>query len=186
MISSRTRLIQPTQKAARLISELYGNKMKRITIDTNILPLDDIIVDVCKKNGYEYTVVSVTEREVEGSDFEKDIDDVPKIPETAVWNESPWGNAVWPDKDNSFEEIIDIISSGSFPKDRSNLTDAQKRMLRDAMILEAHVREKRDIFITNDKRAFINHGRRERIENKFGTKILTKTEFLEKYSNRVQ
>jgi hypothetical protein len=29
------------------------------------------------------------------------------------------------------------------------------------MILEAHVREGRDIFITNDKKGFINNGRRE-------------------------
>jgi len=151
--------------------------MKKITIDTNILPADDI-VKKCKESGYEYAIVSVTNREVSGSDFEKDLNNIHRILETAVWDESLWNDCVWGDEDNDLEEILNIISNGSFPKNRSALTNAQKRMLRDTIILEAHIREKRDVFVTDDKRAFINHGRKKKIEDKFNTRILTKEEFL--------
>jgi uncharacterized protein (DUF1330 family) len=45
------------------------------------------------------------------------------------------------------------------------------------MILEAHVREGRDIFVSNDHRAFIRDGRREQPEARFKTKIMVLVEF---------
>jgi predicted nucleic acid-binding protein len=54
-----------------------------------------------------------------------------------------------------------------------------QRQLRDAMILEAHVRNGRDVFITDDKKAFINNGRRDALRSFLKTRILTKEEFLQ-------
>jgi hypothetical protein len=50
------------------------------------------------------------------------------------------------------EAILAIVSAGSFPKpgQRVSLTHGERRQLRDAMILEAHAREGRDVFVTND------------------------------------
>jgi hypothetical protein len=47
------------------------------------------------------------------------------------------------------------------------------------MIFEAHVRNRRDFFVTDDRRAFVNHGRRESLEAEFSTRILTPDEFIE-------
>lgn len=47
------------------------------------------------------------------------------------------------------------------------------------MNLEAHVREKRDIFVTADSKHFIRHGRREKLEALCSTRIMTVEEFCE-------
>jgi hypothetical protein len=156
--------------------------MKKVTIDTNVFPINDI-VNICKRHGFEYTVVSVTNRELENTDFEEELKSVPKLKEVGVWGESKWGECVWGGDEISdkLDKTIDIISNKSMPKKRDNLTDGQKRILRDAMIFEAHIRNDGNIFITNDKKAFINDGRRKKLEKEFGTIILTKEEFIEKY-----
>jgi hypothetical protein len=59
------------------------------------------------------------------------------------------------------------------------LTPGQHNQLRDALILEAHVREKRDIFVTTDTRAFVKHGRRARLEALCSTRIMTVDEFCD-------
>jgi len=55
-------------------------------------------------------------------------------------------------------------------------------MLRDAMILEAHVRDGRDIFVTRDTRAYVGRGGdknvlRSKLEGLFSTRIMTVDEF---------
>jgi len=151
----------------------------KITLDTNILSADDLISS-CKNCGWDFAVVSVTEREVEGTSYQVKIKPIGKILETGVWNESRWGEAVWGSKKNQdvLNDILNIISRGSYPIDRSELTSGHKRQLRDAMIFEAHVREGRDIFVTNDRRAFINDGRREKFQERFHTKIMTREELI--------
>lgn len=47
------------------------------------------------------------------------------------------------------------------------------------MILDTHARERREIFVTDDKRGFIEHGRREQLESILKTRILTRDEFLQ-------
>ena len=47
------------------------------------------------------------------------------------------------------------------------------------MILEAHHRAGNQIFVTSDKKGFVNHGRRERLETLLGTQILTPEGFQE-------
>jgi hypothetical protein len=51
-------------------------------------------------------------------------------------------------------------------------------MLRDAIILQTHITDKRDIFITDDKRGFIKGGLRQTLESRFNTRIVTREEFI--------
>lgn len=148
--------------------------MTRVTLDTNILPIDDLL-SPARAQGFEIARVTVTDREVEGTQVY--LAGLDTVAETAVWGESRWDEAVWASDNASLEEILKIISNGSFPRFRNDLTDGQRRQLRDAMIFEAHVREARDIFVSNDDRAFVRDGRREQLEAKFNTKIIGRDEF---------
>jgi hypothetical protein len=49
------------------------------------------------------------------------------------------------------------------------------------MMFCRHVSAGRDLFVSNDRRAFINHGRREQIEAAFGTRIMSAEELFERY-----
>jgi len=150
--------------------------MKRVTLDTNMLPADDLL-EAAQGRGFQFARVTVTDREVEGTQFQVHLVGLGTVAETAVWDESRWDEAVWASEDSSLEEILQIISNGSFPRSRDSLSAGQRRQLRDAMILEAHIREGRDIFVSNDCRAFIRDGRREQLEANFKTKIMVLEEF---------
>lgn len=129
--------------------------------------------------GVSVALVSVTERELASSAVARVSAD--RILETAVLGESRWGQAVWgSDQQAHFlEQILRIISNGSFPAPgkRSSLSSGEARQLRDAMILAAHARERRDVFVSNDERGFVRAGRRERLEELLGTRIVTLAEF---------
>lgn len=45
------------------------------------------------------------------------------------------------------------------------------------MVLAAHLREGRDIFVTDDAKGFIKNGRREALEREFSTRVMTQAEF---------
>jgi hypothetical protein len=124
------------------------------------------------------------------------------VQETGVWNESLWGEAVWgpsppvyetltldesrlgmavlggDESPSRFEAILAIIGDGSFPRrgEREELTDGQRRQLRDAMILEAHTRNGRDVLVSNDVKAF-GREKRSKLEAVCHTKIRTVDEF---------
>ena len=104
-----------------------------------------------------------------------------KILELGIVDESEVGNCVVGGGDDYMESIIQIISNGSFPKSgsRGHLSNGQRRQLRDAMILDAHAREGRSVFITNDRRGFIDGGRREMLQALLNTKILSGEEFFQ-------
>lgn len=110
-------------------------------------------------------------------------DAAPVVYETAVLGEWRLGMAVLGDDDapSRFEAILAVIGNGSFPKpgDRDSLTDGQRRQLRDAMILDAHSRDKRDVLVSDDHKAFIGPDgvKRARLEALCGTKIMTVDEF---------
>jgi len=125
-------------------------------------------------------VVSVTPREFEGTGFLVELKPLGEIYETGVYGQSRYGRAIYGSKETQAnrEEILQIISSGSFPQDCQNLSNGHHRQLRDAMIFHAHVREGRDIFVTNDIRGFVNDGRREKLQERFNTKIMTSEELL--------
>jgi hypothetical protein len=72
-----------------------------------------------------------------------------------VLDESRLGMAALGDDDSPFrfEVALAVMSNGSFPRpgNRDNLSPGQKRQLRDAMILEAHAREGRDVLVSNHR-----------------------------------
>ncbi len=78
------------------------------------------------------------------------------------------------------EEILTIIANGGFPKkqERDALFPGHQRQLRDAMIFEAHARSGAEYFVTTDQTAFIKWGRRDQLEERFESRILTVVEFL--------
>ena len=169
-----------------------------VTVDTNLLDEHMIAELRASTTGamVEFATVTVNERE-SGGGFELYV-----ILETAVWEESPWDGAEWggpiPELMVLDETPLDsgvlaseadvdvlgrvlwIVSNGSFPKlgARDKLTDPQRRQLRDAMSFEAHVRHRRHVYVSDDKRAFINHGRREKLEALSGTRIFNSDEFI--------
>lgn len=177
--------------------------MVKITFDTNVLPVKGL-GKLIKDKPLEIAVISVTSRELENHSLAVELKNFEEISETAVWDESRWDQAKWgpvifetavlgesklgesvlgSDKDvDVFEKLLEIISAGSFPKSgkRNNLSSGEKRQLRDAMILTAHIRDKRDIFVTDDVKGFIgkNGEIKKKIEKLFGTKIMRKLEFL--------
>jgi predicted nucleic acid-binding protein len=158
--------------------------MIKITFDTNIFP-DDEIMNSCIAKGIDVAVITVTERELEGTNLEKYLKNITIINEVAIFDESRWGKAVWGSEETKkvMDDILSIISNKSFPTDRSSLSQGQLRQLRDAMILEAHIRNHRDILVTNDERAFIRNNKRNDIEEKYQTKIMTLLEFSEHLHN---
>lgn len=153
--------------------------MIKVTVDTDVLPADDLL-QAARGLDCEFAVVSVTKREVEDTRFAVHVRPLGSVHETAVFGEARFGSAVLASQhsDETLGEILRIISAGSFPQWRANLPKGQLHQLRDALILEAHIREQRDIFITGDARAFIRHGKREELRAAFGVRILTRVEFL--------
>ena len=150
----------------------------KVTLDTNILPADDLIASVLP-GLFEFSIVSVTDREMGGSATQVNISN---IPETMVWDESRFDEAVWGDSESAscLEFCLKIISDGSFPPPgkRDKLTRGARRQFRDAIIFCSHVREHRAIFVTNDISGFIKGARRIKLEKAFHTLIMTRDEFL--------
>lgn len=177
--------------------------MIKITFDTNVLPIEDLD-SLVKDKLVELSVVSVTSRELEKHSLAVELKKLNEITETAVWDESRWGQAKWgsviyetaivgesrigeslvgSDKEiDVFEKLLEIISSSSFPKPgkRGNLSSGERRQLRDAMILTTHIRDGRNIFVTEDVKGFIgrNNEIKKKIESLFKTRVMRKQEFL--------
>ena len=159
--------------------------MISVTLDTNILPAD-ALVEAVPSADFEFAVVSVTDRELGASTDLAPSFSVRRVPETGVWGESAWGGAVWggPSESECLEKALVIIGDGSFPQSnrRGTLTDGQRRQLRDAMIFCAHIRAKRQIFVTDDTRGFVRSGRRQQLEQSFSTRIMTRGEFISEFA----
>lgn len=148
----------------------------RVTIDTNIFPIDDIL-ELAASRSIELVRISVTDREVVNAPVR--LDGTTRVAENAVWGESAWGGALFASSDGSLEEILRIISNNSFPAKRENLSDGQRRQLRDAMIFDAHLRTGNALFASCDKRAFLKSPVRDSLELKFNTKIVSRVQLLE-------
>ena len=172
-----------------------------VTVDTNLLDSSGLrlLSTAVKGLPIELAIVTVSERESRRSFAEFHL-----LLEGGVWDESEWGRAVWGDPlretwvlgegrldhvvlgsgltADLLDSLLDVIAGGSFPKrgHRDHPTAGQRRQLRDAMILEAHARNRRDIFVTNDVKGFIRGDRREDLERLCrSTRILTADEFLD-------
>jgi len=153
----------------------------KFTFDTDVLAEASVVAKVSKRK-LDIAIVSVTGRESGSTRFMttlKSIDGLEIIPETMIWGESKWGESKLGSQESSerLEKILFVIASGSFPKDRSSLSERQTRQLRDAMIFQAHVKAGRDMFISNDRKAYINHGKRDKLENIFQTRVMDVSEF---------
>lgn len=101
------------------------------------------------------------------------------VPETMVIDESPLDGSVLgaPDSPATLHAILTVVSNHAFPRQRVEMTKGQRRQLRDAMALEAHARDRRDVFVSEDVTAFVRHGRRDKLERLCQTRILTVDEF---------
>lgn len=155
-------------------------KLTTATLDTNVFPAEDLL-ERASQQGIAAAAITVSRREAEGSSLEEEISALESVAETGVWDESRWDEAVWGSEVDAqcLERALDLLSNRGFPQTgkRDELTAGQRRQLRDAMILCAHIRSGRDVLVSNDRRAFIDHGRREAIEATFGTKVMTVAEF---------
>jgi hypothetical protein len=166
-----------------------------VTVDTNVLARDmERIKEACEGFDVEIAPTTVTLRErgmrlpdpsaiPETGVYDESYYDSGAVYETLVLDESRLGMAVLggDDAPSRFEGILSIIGDGSFPPpgQRDELTEPVRRQLRDAMILEAHARDGRDVLISNDKRAFVGKDgqKRARLEGLCSTRIRTVEEF---------
>lgn len=155
---------------------MRNNRCTLVTFDTGVLPADELI-EFARNKGFELARVSVTDRELEWTDILVDIVGLDLISESASWDEAHWDKAVWASDESVLREILHVISNGSFPSTRDNLNRGQRSQLRDALILDAHVRQGRYILVSEDPRAFVNHGRRGQFEALYQIRIMTKSEF---------
>ena len=154
----------------------------KITLDTNALPLNRAL-QALGNIPADVAVTTVTAREVQGTKWEPELWQLRAVPETWVMGESVLGAAVLgnaADRD-LFEAVLAAITNSSFPPPgaRGELTQGQKNQMRDAMIFSTHVREGRDIFVTNDVRAFGEEGsvQRQKFARLASTRVMTLAEF---------
>lgn len=132
------------------------------TLDTNVFPAEPL-VQRARLVGIDVAAITVSHREVEGSTLQEEVAALQSIAETAVYGESRFGEAVCASEDDGLclERAL-AVSNGSFPRTANpdTLSNGERRQLRDAMILCAHVRSGRHVLVSNDRRAFVNDGRR--------------------------
>jgi hypothetical protein len=176
----------------------------RITLDTNVVDPEGLsqIETACAGRDVEVKHTTVTDREQGGTSFASERG---TLVETGVWDESHWDSFVWggdvipetlvlgesrlgravlggDDAPALLEAILEIIGNGQFPPPGERgtaLGKRQRRRFRDAMIFQAHCRERRDVFVTNDENDFIRGGKREKLQAIGSTRILTVKEFCE-------
>jgi len=154
----------------------------KITLDTNTFPLERAMAAATRIRA-DVVVTTVTAREVHGTKFEPELSTLKLLPETWVLGESPLGTAVLGSEADTacYEQALRIVSNGAFPRPgaRDALSDGQRRQLRDAIIFCAHVREKRDILVSDDIAAFGGEGspQRQQIEALGKTRVMTLPEF---------
>jgi hypothetical protein len=155
----------------------------RVTFDTNVLPITDIPAELSRFD-LELAVVTVTDRELKNTRRADGLREIAvMIPETLILSEAPLGQTVLGSKESAerLPAILQILSNGAWPFPEP-LSRRQRNLLRDALILEAHIREARDVLVSNDERAFIRYGRRAQLQSTFGTRILSRSEFVDALS----
>jgi hypothetical protein len=161
--------------------------MLRVTVDTTAIYGDRIerIRRAVEGLNCDIRATTVTYREHDKASL---VIRFTPIAETGVYDESVYGSAVLGGDDAArFEAILDVIGNRSFPKLglRDSMTPGQKHQLRDAMILEAHAREGREILVTEDVKGFIGKDgkNRRKLEAICRTRIMTTDEFCD-YAER--
>src|SRR4029450_7046423 len=129
-----------------------------ITLDTGALRLVDALLVL---DGIEVDIATttVTAREVEGTVWAGKIKGRQGSKEGMVLGESRFGGMVLADGAR-YEQLLALLSGGGFPKSgkRNNLSEGDSHILRDAIMLAAHAREGRDIFVSDDTKAIGHPG----------------------------
>jgi len=156
----------------------------KVTFDANMFPCDDLI-ELCDRMEWEVCRATTTDREFRDTSFSSDIETTTSANELCILNlssvnASRLGNDELSER---LKDILRILSDGSYPINGQATSDGEKRQFHDALTFEAHLANNGDIFVTNDKKAFINHGKRERLQDKFETVIMTGEEFREYIGN---
>ena len=140
--------------------------MLKITLDTNTVRPEQMSAAIRKiRGGADVATTTTVVREI-GSVYDPSLYRLHVVPALWVMGESPLGVAALvseADRD-LFEAILAAITNGSFPKPdrRATLTQGERNQMRDAMIFCTHIREARDIFVTNDVKAFGSEGSPQR------------------------
>ncbi len=162
----------------------------KITLDTNALPLERALQALGRVQA-DVKVTTVTAREVHGTKWEPELSVLQCVPELFVLDESHMDASVLGSQadDDLFEKTLTVITNGAFPErsKRGTLTSQQRNQMRDALIFCTHVREGRNIFVTDDVKAFGREGspQRWRIEALApSTRVMTLDEF-ERFCQRV-
>ncbi|MGE0227467.1 MAG: hypothetical protein AB7I38_04040 [Dehalococcoidia bacterium] len=182
-----------------------------VTVDTNNLAPREVARLEAAASGLpiEFAHVTVSDREMEG--FEPQLAPAQILETgvwgESRWGEAVWGG---PDgtasssipeafvlgesrldeaalagdgESDRFERLLSLISRGTFPRagSRDTLTKGQRRHLRDAMIVSGHLREGRDILISDDwtRTPSLLPAVRDLITNEFpNIRIMTAQEFV--------
>ena len=175
--------------------------MKKIlvTVDTNIVNVDGKQKIRLAIAGLDIDIAETTiSNREQGKIASKE-----SLKEVAVWGESQWGNAKFSgplpepltigesqiglsrisDSGDLFEKLLTVMWSGSFPKpgEREDLDDKQKNKLRDSLMLTTHVNVARNIFVSNDLRAFgqDESDKRKQLESLCSTRIMSLKQFVD-------
>jgi hypothetical protein len=151
-------------------------KRLKITLDTNTFLLEH--VDFLTIGQADVKTTTDTAREL-GSKWKPELS-VLQLRHDAVLGSQADADLI--------EKTLAVITNGSFPKrgDRGDLTPSQKSQMHNAMIFCTHVREERDIFVTDNTTAFGSEGseQRQRIEALApSTRVMTLDEF-ERFCHR--
>ncbi len=156
------------------------NVALRVTLDTGTITHRPRIDEACAGLDVELDYTTVTDRETEGW---PSATTGSQVRESAVLGEWRAGVAAAGSEESGpmLEQVLQIFSSGGFPPLgsplREALSEGNHHHLLDAMILEAHVREGRDVLVTENTTEFITGDRREVLQQLCRTKILTVAEF---------
>jgi hypothetical protein len=164
---------------------VYGDRLARIRAASEGLGVDIKPTTVTHREHTRAHLAFPTEPIDESGVYDESRYDTGVIYEPLVVGESLLGFAVLAGDDEPplFEAILDVIGSGSFPPlgQRDDLSPGQRRQLRDAMILLAHTRDRRDVFVTEDRKGFVGPSgeKRRTLEGRCATKIMTVDEYCE-------
>ena len=169
----------------------------KITFDTNIFAnlkrdtlLNDIkeLFEIKDKYNFDYKIVSRSDYEVEqiSLKYKKEKEKIKNLFEKIWfiysdmrWNVSKWNSwEKWWDENNinEKEEIKSILfwnKNIDYSKNRNDVFDID--------IIYTHIKNKRNIFITENKNDFIDWWKREKLELKYKIKVLTLKEFFDLY-----
>ncbi len=170
-------------------------KWLKITFDTNIFAnlkrksrKEDIkkLLKIKEKYNLDYKIASRSEYEISNiwnkENYKKELEEIEKFINSnwKIYNTmrrgidkfDSWVTWWWEEDIIEHENIKNILfwpKNIDFPKNKNDIFDID--------IIHIHIKQKRDIFITENKADFIDWWKREKIERNYKTKIFNIEEF---------